>query len=48
MLLALHIDLICSTTFKIWSGAFQTRYDNNRCDSANTGRSRRALSIPTQ
>jgi len=25
MLLALHIALICSATFKLWSGAFQTR-----------------------
>jgi len=65
MLLALHnvqgvvhIDsLICSATFKLWSGAFQTRTvtssfawftRNNRYDSANTGRSQRALSMSTQ
>jgi len=53
-----HIDsLICNRTSRLWSGAFQTRTvtssfawfkRNNRYDSANTGRSQRALSISTQ
>jgi len=56
MLLALHIALICSTTFKLWSGAFQTRTAtrsfpwsrNNRYNSPNTGRSQHASSLTTQ